>query len=205
MEILAVENPPAERPVSALTRCGKHVNSPRAQLALLEPHRPGKTRHKLLLDTKRDACLKDVPAVGFTSGILLVEDEETIRHMAGLYLESSGYRVLQANDARRAITLWENHACEIDLVVTDLMMPGGMNGHQLIANLQGHRPDLKAIFVSGYSPDSFDEHTILNRTTRFLQKPYRLKNLVEMVYDCLHEARPADATANSNGSAARAA
>jgi CheY-like chemotaxis protein len=143
----------------------------------------------------------------FTSGILLVEDEETIRLMARLYLQSSGYRVLEAGDARRAIALWEKHAGEIDLVVTDLMMPGGLNGHQLIEHLQAHRPDLKAIFVSGYSPDSFDNPTILNRTTPFLRKPYRLKNLVEMVQDCLHSARPADATANpnSNGSAALAA
>jgi CheY-like chemotaxis protein len=117
--------------------------------------------------------------------ILFVEDEPTIRAMATMYLTRDGYRVLEANDGAQAVMLWEQHGDEIDLVLTDLMMPGGLNGHQLVERLQAERPNLKAIFVSGYNSDVFGEQTFLGETTNFLPKPYRLKNLSEMIHDCL--------------------
>jgi CheY-like chemotaxis protein/signal transduction histidine kinase len=117
--------------------------------------------------------------------ILFVEDEASIREVATMYLKTNGYRVIAANDGKQALTLWDQHQHEIDLVLTDLMMPGGLNGHQLVQQLQADRPELKAIFVSGYSSDLFGEETFLDETTNFLQKPYRLKNLAEMVHECL--------------------
>jgi CheY-like chemotaxis protein len=117
--------------------------------------------------------------------ILFVEDEAAIREMATMYLEGNGYHVIEASNGREAVALWEKHRNEIDLVLTDLMMPGGLNGHQLVQRLQADRPDLKAIFVSGYSCDLFGDETFLDETTDFLQKPYRLKNLADMVHDCL--------------------
>ncbi|MCA1594433.1 MAG: response regulator, partial [Acidobacteria bacterium] len=105
--------------------------------------------------------------------------------MATMYLEGKGYHVIEASDANEAIRLWKKYAGEIDLVLTDLMMPGGVNGHQLVEELKADRPDLKAIFVSGYSSDLFGEKTFLDQSTNFLSKPYRLKKLADMVHDCL--------------------
>ena len=117
--------------------------------------------------------------------ILLVEDEESIREMTSMYLTANGYRVIEAEDGAQAVLLWEKHEADIDLVVTDLMMPGGLNGHQLVERLQCDRPDLKAVFVSGYSSDPFGEEMCLEETRGFLQKPYRLKNLSDLVHRCL--------------------
>ncbi|MDQ6625800.1 MAG: response regulator, partial [Verrucomicrobiota bacterium] len=123
--------------------------------------------------------------------ILFVEDESAIRLLAKTYLEGSGFRVLAAADGAEAVTLWQKHGSEIDLVLTDLMMPGGVNGHELVERLQLDRPELKAIFVSGYSSDLFGEETFLHESTNFLQKPYRLKNLLEMVHECLDRDKAA--------------
>lgn len=117
--------------------------------------------------------------------ILLVEDEPTIRSLAKLYLEQKGFRVIPANDGEEAIALWQKRDGEIDLVLTDVVMPRGVNGHQLVQRLQAEQPDLKAIFVSGYAADSLGNETALDGDTNFLQKPYRLQNLVDMVYGCL--------------------
>ena len=123
--------------------------------------------------------------------ILFVEDETTIRLMAKAYLEGNGYRVIEASDGSEAVSLWQKHEPEIDLVLTDVMMPGGVNGHQLVERLKTDRPNLKAIYVSGYSSDLFGEETFLDESTKFLQKPYRLKNLAEMVHDCLRGEKAA--------------
>jgi CheY-like chemotaxis protein len=117
--------------------------------------------------------------------ILLVEDEPTIRGMAGMYLERNGYCVIPAADGVEAMTLWEKHEKEIDLVLTDLMMPGDVNGQQLVQRLRVDRPNVKAIFMSGYTSDLLDEKTFLGRNANFLPKPYRLNRLAEMVQDCL--------------------
>ena len=117
--------------------------------------------------------------------ILLVEDEPTVREMVKMYLEGNGYNVIEAADADRALELWHDRDCEIDLVLTDVMMPGLLNGPQLVQELQAERPELKAILVSGYGPDSFQDVTFPFGTTNFLQKPYRLIQLVEAIRDCL--------------------
>ena len=129
--------------------------------------------------------------VGSGGTILFVEDEESIRGMTTMYLEAKGYRVINANDGAKAVMLWEKHEGEIDLVVTDLMMPGGLNGHQLVDQLKADRPNLKAIFVSGYGSDLFGESTFLDETTSFLPKPYRLKDLSELVQSCLRRDKAA--------------
>jgi CheY-like chemotaxis protein len=117
--------------------------------------------------------------------ILFVEDETTIRGMAKLYLETNGYTVIEAADGVQALELWATHQGEIDLVLTDMMMPRGVSGYELVRKLQADRADVPVIFVSGYTSETFGEGTVLDTATNFLQKPYRLKNLGEMVHDCL--------------------
>ncbi len=102
-----------------------------------------------------------------------------------MYLEWSGFRVIPAVDGEEAIALWQKCDGEIDLVLTDLVMPRSVNGHQLVQRLQAEQPHLKAIFVSGYAADSLGKETARYKDTNFLQKPYPLQNLVDMVYGCL--------------------
>ena len=125
------------------------------------------------------------PADG-NATILFVEDEANIRQMAKMFLESHGYRVIEANNGAEALEIWRKHRDEIDLVLTDLVMPNGVSGHQLIEQLQSERPDLKVIFSSGYSQDLLGDDTFLRANTNFLQKPYRLNSLSQMIHDCLY-------------------
>ena len=131
--------------------------------------------------------LVDFPKSRRAPTILFVEDETSIRELVAGYLERVGCRVIEASDARQAIAQWEQHGCDIDLVVTDLILPGGVNGRELIQHLKADRPALKVILVSGYTSDSFGEELFLDRTTSFLQKPYRLKNLADIVHNCLQQ------------------
>ena len=134
---------------------------------------------------------KELQKVKSGGTILFVEDESSIREMTTMYLEAEGYRVIEANDGAQAVMLLKKREQEIDLVLTDLKMPGGLNGQQLVERLQADRPNLKAIFVSGYSSELFGEETFLDETTNFLQKPYQLKNLSEMVQGCLDREKAA--------------
>ena len=127
------------------------------------------------------------PATG-NETILLVEDEGTIREMAKMFLETQGYQVMEASNGPEAVKIWEKDQKRIDLVVTDLVMPEGLTGRQLAERLQQDRSDLKVIFSSGYSCDLFGEDSVLDSDTNFLQKPYRLNTLAQMIRDCLDGA-----------------
>ncbi len=117
--------------------------------------------------------------------ILLVEDEDTIREMAKVFLEAHGYHVLEASNGPEALELWKRGQARIDLLLTDLVMPHGVSGQELAQQLQSDRPNLKVIYSSGYSCDLFGENSFLNPDTNFLQKPYRLNSLAEIIRRCL--------------------
>ena len=124
------------------------------------------------------------PAHG-TETILLVEDEETIREMARVFLESHGYHVLEAGNGPEALEIWQQDQSRVDLLLTDLVMPHGLSGQALAQQLQSDRPSLKVIYSSGYSCDLFGENSFLNPETNFLPKPYRLNSLAEIIRRCL--------------------
>lgn len=117
--------------------------------------------------------------------ILLVEDEDTIRDMAKLFLEAHGYHVLEAGNGPEALEIWKKDKSRIDLLLTDLVMPHGVSGQALAQQLTGEQPNLKVIYSSGYSCDLFGEKSFLNPDTNFLQKPYRMNSLAEMIRHCL--------------------
>ena len=158
------------------------------------PVEDNSTDRLLTIETLEDSASNGTThALEKTQGdttILVVEDDPTIREMATMYLERDGYHVMEAHDGAQAVLLWEKHEGKIDLILTDVMIPGGLNGHQLVERLQADRPDLKAIFVSGYSSGRLGRGTF-DETTNFLQKPYRLKNLSEMVHNCLGRSEAA--------------
>ena len=117
--------------------------------------------------------------------VLLVEDEETIRDIAKMFLETHGYHVIEASNGPEALEIWRKDHTRIDLLLTDLVMPHGVSGQELARQLQADRPALKVIYSSGYSCDLFGENSFLQPGTNFLQKPYRLNSLAEMMRQCL--------------------
>lgn len=133
----------------------------------------------------------EAPVCGGGEKILLVEDDESVRLMSRRTLENFGYRVVEAASGRKALELWPNHASTIDLLLTDIVMPDGINGRELAERLRTQMPALKTIFVSGYSLNAFRDGTeFLDRCDNyFLQKPYRSSALLEMVRNCLDMVR----------------
>jgi CheY-like chemotaxis protein len=117
--------------------------------------------------------------------VLLVEDEAALRIVSRLTLEQHGYRVLAATTPAEALEIWEKEGAHIDLLLTDLIMPGGMSGRELAERLLAARPVLKVIYTSGYSEDLVSQHLDLDPGRAFLQKPCSSAELVTAVRRCL--------------------
>jgi len=123
--------------------------------------------------------------------ILVVEDEEALREVAQLVLEGCGYHVHLAGSGVDALKDWPNYAAEIDLLLTDMVMPGGVSGRELAKRLQAQKPALKVIHTSGYSLELSDAAGVLDEGLTFLPKPYTTARLASIVRDCLDRVRPA--------------
>jgi len=115
--------------------------------------------------------------------VLLVDDEESVRRFAGQVLESCGYTVLEASDGRRALEIVKSHAGGIDLLVSDMAMPG-LDGKQLAEYLRRQNPRLKVLFVSGHPSDVALDNIDLGRFA-FLQKPFTVSSLARTVREIL--------------------
>jgi PAS domain S-box-containing protein len=102
--------------------------------------------------------------------VLLVEDDESVRHLLRRVLSQNGYTVLQARTGGDALQTFEHRAKEIDLVVTDVVMPE-MGGRLLVDHLKSIQPDIKVIYISGYTDDAVIRHGELGIGVTFLQKP----------------------------------
>jgi PAS domain S-box-containing protein len=116
--------------------------------------------------------------------VLLVEDEQEVRKIARQSLERHGYQVLEAINGQDAIRLAEMYSGQIDLLVTDVVMPG-MSGGQLAETLCARRPSLRVLFMSGYNDDAVVRHGILDGHDAFLQKPFTPMVLGQRVRDLL--------------------
>jgi PAS domain S-box-containing protein len=124
-------------------------------------------------------------ARGGTETILVVEDEAPVRELVCSVLAGHGYRVLQAESGAGALQIWRDSKEEIDLLLTDLVMPDRLNGRELAEKLWTERPRLKVIFTSGYSADAVGKDFVLCRGLNYLQKPYHPHKLALAVRDCL--------------------
>jgi len=113
--------------------------------------------------------------------ILVVEDEATVRAVVVHALKINGYRIFEAASGHAALELWENCGTEVDLLLTDMVMPGGVSGHELAQQLLAKKPDLKVIYTSGYSADVFRGDSVLPEHVAFLRKPYRAEELLATV------------------------
>jgi PAS domain S-box-containing protein len=112
--------------------------------------------------------------------ILVVEDHAAVRAVAVATLESVGYRVQQAADGRAALEILRQPG-EIDLLFTDLVMPNGISGQDLLHMARQCRPDLKAIFTSGYSEQFIRGHDAADTSVPLLPKPYRRQQLIDVI------------------------
>jgi PAS domain S-box-containing protein len=120
--------------------------------------------------------------------ILLVEDEPAILEITKMMLEQLGYTVLPATAPSAAIRVAEEHAGEIHLLITDVVMPE-MNGRDLARNLLDPYPDLKCLFMSGYTANIISHQGVLDEGVNFIQKPFLIKDLAEKVRSILDENR----------------
>ena len=120
--------------------------------------------------------------------ILVVEDDPAVRTVAVAALESLGYRIHQAGDGREALQILQQ-VDGIDLLFTDLVMPNGISGQDLMRMARELRPGLKTIFTSGYSASFLKGREDADQSVPLLPKPYRKQALVEIVRKVLDARR----------------
>jgi len=119
-----------------------------------------------------------------TETILLVEDEANLRYLARQYLEKQGYKVIDAADGAVAMQIAVAHEAPIHLLLTDVIMPG-MNGRELAQRITEIRPNVKVLYMSGYTENVIGHNGTLDVGVRLLQKPFNLRDLKNMVREVL--------------------
>ncbi len=123
-------------------------------------------------------------AAGGSETILLVEDEESVRQLVRDTLASKGYKVLEADSGEAGLAVAEKHAGQIDLIITDVMMPG-MSGREMVNKLNQSRPAARVLYLSGYTEDAIVSEGKFESGTAFLQKPFSLQSLSKKVREVL--------------------
>ncbi len=133
----------------------------------------------------KEEVTEEIPQ-GLGEIILLVEDDASILKLGKKILDGLGYTVLPAGSPAEAIRLAEKNDSQVNLIVTDVIMPG-MNGLDLTKRLKSYYPDLKCMFMSGYTADVIAHHGVLNEGVHFIQKPFSQKDLAQAVRKSLDD------------------
>jgi PAS domain S-box-containing protein len=162
---------------------------------ILVDSEPGKgTEFRVFLPRHKGNGEKDKETVGSEKKILghetilLVEDEATIMNITRRILEKLGYTVLAANSPAEAVKLAENHGRGIDLLITDVIMPG-MNGRELSEMVQICHPGIKILYMSGYTADVIASQGVLDSDVHFIHKPFFKKDLAMKIQEVLGHRR----------------
>lgn len=142
------------------------------------------------VSTRREPHPRE-PNVAATETILLVEDEVRIRKLAANILTARGYYVLTAKNGAEAIDISSNHPGRIDLLLTDVVMPG-MGGRDVADSIKLVRPQMRVLYMSGYTDDAILHHGVLERRTTFIEKPFTAHKLAKKVREVLAESAVAD-------------
>ena len=139
-------------------------------------------------DGGTDAAAASVPPLELSAGemILVVEDEATIRMLIAEMLEDSGYRVVTAADGPSALSVLRSDA-QIDLLLSDVGLPGGLNGRQVADAARVTRPDLKVLFITGYAENAAVGNGLLAHGMQVITKPFDIAALVAKVRGMLEE------------------
>jgi signal transduction histidine kinase/ActR/RegA family two-component response regulator len=130
------------------------------------------------------------PDEGPLARILVVEDEEVVRNLVRVALERRGHEVTVANDGLEALRLFEDPTREFDLLLTDVVMPQ-LNGAELAERVAQLRPELRVVFMSGYTRGTIPERRLLEAGRTFLQKPFTVAELLQTVARMLTGPLPA--------------
>ena len=138
---------------------------------------------------KRAAAAEDGQLQRGGETILVAEDEEPLREMIAELLTYQGYKVLTARSGRHALEVWEAANREVDMLVTDMIMPEGILGGELAERLLAQKPGLKVIFTSGYSPEMAGKDISLVEGLNFMAKPYSIGKMAQLVRQCLDAGR----------------
>jgi len=133
--------------------------------------------------TAADALGLPRPAHGGET-ILLVEDETNLRRLARQYLETQGYKILEAADGAAALQIVDGYKATIDLLLTDVIMPG-MNGREMAAQITNLLPGLRVLYMSGYTENAIGHDGTLDAGINLLQKPFSLPALKDRVREVL--------------------
>jgi two-component system cell cycle sensor histidine kinase/response regulator CckA len=120
------------------------------------------------------------PVLTGTECIMFIEDDSGIRRVMTTGLSRNGYQVLSSEDGESGFRLAKEHLDEIDVVVTDVIMPK-LNGNEVVKELRSLRPDLNVIFCSGYSHDHLPDDILKDGQIRFLQKPFNINQLLHTI------------------------
>jgi CheY-like chemotaxis protein len=134
--------------------------------------------------------VKDDRPSGIQGGpetVLVVEDEDTLRTLCERILGDLGYRVMPARNGAEAIALAQGYGDRIDLLLTDVVMPG-MNGRELATQMVLHHPEMQVLFMSGYTDDAIGKHGVLDEGVSFIGKPYTPLALARKVREILDKA-----------------
>jgi PAS domain S-box-containing protein len=125
-----------------------------------------------------------------TETVLFVEDEQSVRELVRDYLRGVGYRVIEAGDGIEALKAVATNKGPIHILITDVVMPR-LSGRDLATKLSSAWPDLKVLFISGYTDDTIVRHGVLEGGVAFLQKPFNLNALAEKIREVLKGDTPA--------------
>ncbi|MGD9733228.1 MAG: transporter substrate-binding domain-containing protein [Desulfamplus sp.] len=131
------------------------------------------------VDDTAEYSIQELPEAGDET-ILLVEDELWLLELGETMLKRLGYTVLTASSPKEAVNIAENYPNKIDLLLTDVIMPE-MNGRELAKKLAGIRPNLKSIFMSGYTANVIAHHGVLDQDIYFIQKPFSIQELSKQI------------------------
>ncbi len=131
-------------------------------------------------DGLRSGAVVDRADVGKGKTVLVAEDEVAVRSLVSRILAKAGYRVIEAGGGGDAIALFERHAADIDLVLTDVIMPK-MSGKALVGSLLARKPTQRVVFMSGYTDDVIAPHGVLEAGVLLLHKPFSESDLLRIV------------------------
>jgi CheY-like chemotaxis protein len=137
-----------------------------------------------LEDIREEVLKEDLPRGNET--ILIVEDEEEVRKLSGKILERQGYRILETSNGDDALLACERHKSPIHLMLADVIMPG-MSGSELAKLLKPLYPEIKILYMSGYTDDAIVRHGVLQKGVNYIQKPFTMERLARKVREVLNK------------------
>jgi len=124
--------------------------------------------------------------------VLVVEDEPAVREIAVAILGDLGYRVIEAADAEEALRVFGEHASEMELLLTDVVLPGRLRGRELAERILAVRPQVKVLYMSGYTENSIVHHGRLDEGVHLISKPFKREQFARKVAEVLGAAREAE-------------